>query len=127
MEALRRLTGGARSAPTEKPEQTDLEGIAFAVTAAVVDVCESIASESPLALTIEDAHSLDSYSLNVLSALLSCGQNARLLILITTRDKARLLPMLRQAERVTWIPLRPLSTEAMNALIRDILAPSVSE
>jgi hypothetical protein len=123
MEALRRLTGSAITAVPEKPEQTELDSIAFRVTAAVVDICASVANENPLALIIEDAHSLDAYSTNVLSALLSCARDARMLILITTREPRRLRPILRNAERVTWMALRPLSSDAMNSLIDDLVFP----
>ena len=126
MEALRRLTRATIPVAVERPEQIDLDAIAFGVTAAIVDVCESIADEGPLALIIEDAHSVDSYSLNALSALLSCGRQARVLIIITTREARRLRPKLCHAGKVTWIPLRPLSQDAMSALIDDIVSPPLS-
>ena len=122
MEALRRLTGVATAAPSQR-EQLELDAIAFGIADAVVDLCDSIGAEGPLAVIIEDAHSIDHFSLNVLSALLSGDRRAPILLLMTTREPRRLRRALGNEERVSWMPLRPLSTEAMQSLIDEIIMP----
>ena len=126
MEALRRLTSSTPILAPERREQPDLDAVVFAVRAAIVDVCGSITNETPLALIIEDGHSIDEFSLQVLSTLLRCCHESRLLLLISTRDPRRLRRHLRSDEGVMWMSLRPLERDAMDALINDFTAGSVS-
>jgi DNA-binding SARP family transcriptional activator len=122
MQALRRITGSPSAGLSDNRDKLELDTIAFAVTAAICDMCESIATEAPLALIIDDAHALDQFSINVLSALLSSRQRARILLLLGTREPRSILRSLRHADGLTSLPLRPLAKEATSLLIDDILS-----
>jgi DNA-binding SARP family transcriptional activator len=121
MIALKRLVGATGSPIPEKCEPFELDAIAHAVTVAIGDVCESIAGEAPLVLIIEDAHSVDQFSISVLSALLSSRRPARVLILLSTREPRPLLRAFRHADSVHSLVLRPLATAATSALFDEVL------
>jgi len=126
MDALKRLISSPAAVLPVGREQLDLDAIAFSVSSAIVDICESISTEATLALIIEDGHSLDQFSVNVLCALLARKREARVLMLVTTRDPRRLRRTLRNEERVTWMPVRPLPIGAVEALIEDMISPPPS-
>jgi hypothetical protein len=122
MAALRRLTGASHSEQPESTEESELDSIAWAVTAAIGDLCESIAAESPLALVIEDAHSIDQFSLNALSSLMSNRRTARIVALLSTREPRPLLRSFRHSDKVTSLPVKPLAAEMTGVLIDDALS-----
>jgi DNA-binding SARP family transcriptional activator len=124
MDGLKRLVGDAGAPSSERKGPIELEVTARGLTAAIGDLCESISAEFPLALIIEDVHSLDEYSILTLSAIISSHQRSRVLVLVSTREPRPLLHTIRHSDRVHHLHLMPLPVEATDSLLADLLSPS---
>jgi hypothetical protein len=123
MNALKRLVGERAPDRWDIKARLELEAAEFRTITAIGDLCDSIAAESPLVLILEDVHFLDQFSIGALSSLISSRASARVLLLVSTREPRTLLRAIRHADRVHHLPMRPLTPEATNALIDDIVAP----
>jgi DNA-binding SARP family transcriptional activator len=112
---LRRLLELAAPPPdAESPPSP--EAIALAVTRAIVDLVDAIASEATLVIVIEDVQWLDDVSLRVLRSVVVASAR-RLLVLLTTRDDDSLKP---HAAADGWLELLPLAPLASGACV-DVL------
>ena len=110
MDALRSLMGG--QAQSELPQQAagaeEHEQRWAAVSRAVMDLCDAIASEGTLVLVIEDAHWLDTLSANTIGRIIGTRRKARIMVVATTRDPRPLVRDLRLTERSRTLTLAPL-------------------
>ncbi len=122
MERLRQLVGDVAVNSADHRGPIEFEATALALTAAIGDLCESISAELPLTLIIEDAHSLDEYSILTLSAIISSRQRSRVLVLVSTREPRPLLRTVRHSDRVHHVHLSPLASDATNAIIENLLS-----
>jgi hypothetical protein len=125
MDALRNLIG--RQPQGDLPQQAagaeEHEQRWAAVSRAVVDLCEAIASEGTLVLVIEDAHWLDTLSANTIGRIIGAGRESRILVVATTRDPRPLVRDVRLAERCRTVTLGPLDDAATKELL-DVLLPT---
>ena len=125
MDALRNLIG--RQPQGDLPQQSagaeEHEQRWAAVSRAVVDLCEAIASEGTLVLVIEDAHWLDTLSANTIGRIIGAGRESRILVVATTRDPRPLVRDVRLAERCRTVTLGPLDDAATKELL-DVLLPT---
>jgi DNA-binding SARP family transcriptional activator len=128
MDALRNLIG--RQPQGDLPQQAagaeEHEQRWAAVSRAVVDLCEAIASEGALVLVIEDAHWLDTLSANTIGRIIGAGRESRILVVATTRDPRPLVRDMRLAERCRTVTLGPLDDVATKELL-DVLLPPPSK
>jgi len=122
MNALKRLVGDRAHDRLDSAARLELEAVEFRTITAIGDLCESIASESPLVLLLEDVHFLDQFSIGALSSLISSRASASVVVLVSTREPRPLLRAIRHSDRVHHLPIRPLTPEATNALIDDLVA-----
>jgi DNA-binding SARP family transcriptional activator len=125
MDALRNLIG--RQTQGELPQQTagaeEHEQRWAAVSRAVVDLCEAIASEGTVVLVIEDAHWLDALSGNTIGRIIGAGRQARIMVVATTRDPRPLVRDMRLAEHCRTLNVGPLDAAATQELL-DVLLPT---
>ena len=125
MDALRNLIG--RQPQGDLPQQAagaeEHEQRWAAVSRAVVDLCEAIASEGTLVLVIEDAHWMDTLSANTIGRIIGTGRESRILVVATTRDPRPLVRDVRLAERCRTVTLGPLDDAATKELL-DVLLPT---
>jgi DNA-binding SARP family transcriptional activator len=125
MDALRNLIG--RQPQGDLPQQAagaeEHEQRWAAVSRAVVDLCEAIASEGTLVLVIEDGHWLDTLSANTIGRIIGAGRESRILVVATTRDPRPLVRDVRLAERCRTVTLGPLDDAATKELL-DVLLPT---
>ena len=128
MDALRNLIG--RQPQGDLPQHAagaeEHEQRWAAVSRAVVDLCEAIASEGTLVLVIEDAHWLDTLSANTIGRIIGAGRESRILVVATTRDPRPLVRDVRLAERCRTVTLGPLDDAATKELL-DVLLPAPSK
>jgi hypothetical protein len=126
MGALRTLVG-KQTFPADPPQQMagaeEHEQRWSAVSRAVVDLCEAIASEQTLVLVIEDAHWLDALSANTIGRIVGTKRRARIMVIVTTRDPRALVREIRLTERCQTIALPPLVASAADELL-DIVLPT---
>jgi tetratricopeptide (TPR) repeat protein len=124
MDALRNLIG--RPASGDLPQQAagaeEHEQRWAAVSRAVVDLCEAIASEGTLVLVIEDAHWLDTLSAQTIGRVIGAARESRIMIVVTTRDSRPFVREMRLTERCQTVTLGPLDAVATNELL-DFLLP----
>lgn len=125
MDALRSLMGG--QAQSELPEQAagaeEHEQRWAAVSRAVMDLCDAIASEGMLVLVIEDAHWLDTLSANTIGRIIGTRRKARIMVVATTRDPRPLVRDLRLTERSRTLTLAPLDAAGARKIL-DALLPA---
>ncbi len=124
MAALRNLIGqrGADDASPQTAGSDEHEQRWSAVSRAVVDLCDAIASEQTLVLVIEDAHWLDALSANTIGRIVGTKRKARILVVATTRDPRPLVREIRLTERCQTISLGQLTPVAAAELL-DIVLP----
>lgn len=124
MGALRNLIGkhaAAGDAPQQIAGAEEHEQRWSAVSRAVVDLCEAIASEQTLVLVIEDAHWLDALSANTIGRIVGTKREARIMVIATTRDPRALVREIRLTERCQTIALAPLVPAAADELLNIVL------
>ncbi len=123
MDALHSLTGG--QAQSELPEQSagaeEHEQRWAAVSRAVMDLCDAIATEGTLVLVIEDAHWLDTLSANTIGRIIGARRKARIMVVATTRDPRPLVRDLRLTERSRTLTLAPLDAAGARELLEAVL------
>ena len=87
MRLLQRLVTSPSSDPSAF-EDAVREGDSFshAITHAIIDLIDSITSEGPLLLSVDDIPSLDRMSLRLFGYLLSSSRRRRLCVVVTSRD-----------------------------------------
>ncbi len=123
MDALRSLMGG--QAQSELPEQAagaeEHEQRWAAVSRAVMDLCDAIATEGMLVLVIEDAHWLDTLSANTIGRIIGTRRKARIMVVATTRDARPLVRDLRLTERSRTLTLAPLDGAGAKEILDGLL------
>ncbi len=129
MEALRSLTeqrvGADSSQAPASPDEHEQRWTA--VSRAVMDLCEAIASEQSLILVIEDAHWLDALSSNTIGRIVGTRREARILVIVTTRDARPVVRDVRLTDRCQTLSLAPLTVPAADELLTIVLsAPSAA-
>src|SRR5690348_4755094 len=123
MDALRNLTRQrGEDESTDVADADRHERRWSAVSRAVADLCEAIASETPLVLVVDDAHWLDALSANAIGRIVGTRSQAPIVVILTTRDSRLLLKDLRLTERCRVLPIRPLGTRATDALLGAMMS-----
>ncbi len=112
-------------------DQEAPDGARLTPERAMGDLCsalESIADEAPLVLVLEDLHWADGSTLNLIAALARRRTPTRLMIVATVGplsaeavDLKRMMNDLRMHELCEEIPLEPLRSAHVEALLRDLL------
>lgn len=120
LQVLRRLTDQAGDPFPKRPEELEL--ISTAVIAAIHDLFGAIASETGLAVFIDDAHWLDPLSLQTLIDLASTRDELRLLIVLITRDHRRISQQFEHGDSLRVVQLRRMSDAALALMVDELLA-----
>jgi DNA-binding SARP family transcriptional activator len=121
MSALKRLTTHdplAAAIPLQAVQQSD--EVAAAISRAISDLVDAIASECVLVIWLEDAHWLDDMSMQVARHLAATRTNRRLLVLLTSRDSSDLPAA--WGERPMTISINPLDESSVRALVDAALS-----
>ena len=124
MSALRRLTERESTSAEALSTAPEMEALSFAITHAIGDLCESVASESPLVIVIEDAHWLDQLSRRTIGSIVSSRSRSRILFVATTREPRELMTELRHVNGVRSLVLRRLDESALATLVHEALVAS---
>ncbi len=120
LQLLRRLTERQPDpTPTEmKPEE--LHVVSAALIKGIRDLIDSIASEVPLGLFVDDAQWLDPLSQQTLVDLGSVRARARLLLVLTTRNHRVIAESFRNAEQLRVVSLKRLDPRSVMALVAQM-------
>jgi hypothetical protein len=118
--ALRRLTK-KDSDPEGGGSETNSEVIAAAIGRAIADLIDSIASEAPLMLFVDDVQWIDERSRQTLAKLAAARHARRLMFVLTSRDRSVLSFLAQRSERVTGFTLAPLATSSSKELTNRAL------
>jgi hypothetical protein len=92
-----------------------------AVASAVVDLCEAIASESPLILVLDDVHWLDPSSMDVMVRMVRGRRKASILVVVTTREPKEFMRRMRFTERCCLLLPTVLDSTAAASLLDEVL------
>src|SRR5699024_10273118 len=88
---------------------------------AVADWLETVSEDEPIAIVLDDVHWADHQTLLLLHHLLVSPRRVRVLILVTVRDRQGpdkpLRRLLRQADRVTHLPLGRLDAAEISSVL----------
>ena len=115
---LRLLTEHEVRADTEAQRSQEAEAVQERLRAAARDLLESVVSEGPLVLWIDDLHWCDEASIRLLQHLVSSSASLPLMWAMTARPEGR-YASLREAMsdlRVETMRVEPLTPESTNAL-----------
>ncbi len=101
----------------------DAELVSSLIRRAFLDLLDSICSEGPLVMIIEDAQWTDATSQHFLLRIARELLTRRILLVLTTRDRRTAAELFAAMPRSpTHIRLDPLQTDASTALVRHVLA-----
>jgi hypothetical protein len=118
--ALRRLTK-QDSDPEEVGSETNSEVIAAAIGRAIADLIDSIASEAPLMVFVDDVQWSDERSRQTLAKLAAARHARRLMFVLTSRDRSAMSFLAQRSERVTGFTLAPLAAASSKELTNRAL------
>jgi len=123
--ALRRLT--KQDSEVTNEGETNSEVIAAAIGRAIADLIDSIASEGPLVLFVDDAQWSDERSRQTLATLAAARHARRLMFVLTSRDRSVLSFLAQRSERVTSFALAPLAASSSKELTTRALIEHPSD
>ena len=121
MAALKRLTTSGTPAVAFEASEANSEVVAAAISRALADLVDSIASELPLVIFVDDAQWTDERSRQSLAALTTVRHARRLLVVLTSRDRAVAQFVAQRTDRAVSLALAPLTAESTHELTRRVL------
>lgn len=127
MTALKRLTSHEGEGDAPQPETVPSDAVASAISRAIADIVDAIATETTLVLVVDDVQWSDELSRRALVALASAKVHRRLLVLLTSRDRGTYKLFAERADRVVGVHLAPLRRESLREILLRLLAPGTAE
>ncbi len=121
LERLSLLTSHRDDRPNRPADARDDATRSGTLLAALRDLIDAVASESPLLVAVEDAHWADPTSLTELSALVHGATGRALLVAYTTREVEPLRKAGAIADATPVLRLKPLVESSMAFLARHLL------
>jgi hypothetical protein len=109
-----------------KADAMSSEAIAVAIAQALADLVDSIASESPLLIFLDDGQWADEGSRQTLATLAASRRSRRLTIVVTSRTREMAQFFAQRSERALSLTLAPLSSACSLELTNRLLAQRVS-
>ncbi|MGH7619601.1 MAG: ATP-binding protein [Gemmatimonadaceae bacterium] len=122
MTALRRLTTSESDAVRSGPNESNSEIVAGAISRALADLVDAIATEAPLVIFVDDAQWTDERSRQTVAALSAARHARRLLIVLTSRDRSMAQFLAQRSDRAGGLALAPLTSQSSRELTSRALA-----
>lgn len=118
---LRRLNTSTLNSATPSQEAHHFRALYSRLRSSLLDLLDSISSEVPLVITIDDCQWLDEASTDVCAAVADLAQHRRVVLLLASRQDAlgsrRVLPQQSLSHR-----LLPLSDQESAELVRHVMS-----
>ena len=120
LELLTRLTDAPLRSDKAWANAAENEALRSTLVAAVKELIESVASERPLCLVVEDVQWIDPWSRESLVGVVTGDIGQPVFLVLTSRERS-LFAVPMQHSRIVSVALDPLSDEAASAVLLHLL------